>query len=185
MASSNHGFTLIELIISLALASVVVGIAVPSVGHMIRTNAVVSINNVLFVDILFTRSEAIKRNIPVTICAANDTFSACTASDDWSKGWIAFVESVDFNGVVDDATETIIRSNPGSNSATMTILASGNVIGDIGYQGDGYPTIASTGTLPNGAFLICEDNDIDYSRRIEINQTGRVQSVGTSDSCGV
>ena len=184
MAPLNQGFTLIELIITLALASVVVGLAVPSVGHMIRTNAVVSINNVLFVDILFTRSEAIKRNTPVTICAANDTFSACIVSDDWSKGWISFVESVDFNGVVDGATETIIRSNPGSTSATMTIQTSGNMAGDIGYQGDGYPIIPSVGTLPNGAFLICEDNDVSYSRKIEVNQTGRVQSVGVSDSCG-
>ena len=56
MKSLNQGFTLVELIITLALAAVVVGIAAPSVTYMISQSAVVSINNEIVADIQFTRS---------------------------------------------------------------------------------------------------------------------------------
>lgn len=186
MVSANQGFTLVELIVTLVVAAIVVGLAVPSISNLIRTNSVISVSNGLFVDILFARSEAIKRNSPVTICAANADLTDCAGSgtSDWSVGWIAFVETTTFDGDVDDG-ETIIRTSAGPTSQTMTMRAvsDGAVQGHIGYLGNGYPVIPPTGTMPSWEFQICEDNDTNFSRQIDVNRTGRVQMVGEADAC--
>ncbi|MEM7206601.1 MAG: GspH/FimT family pseudopilin [Pseudomonadota bacterium] len=184
MNSKNQGFTIIELVITLALAAVVAGLAAPSVVNMIRENAVVAINNQIVADIQFTRSEAIKRNIPVTICAANADQDACIVSNDWSNGWIAFAETITVNGAV-DAGEPIVRVNEGASSDTMTIRTStaGNIVGHVAFQGNGFPVIPPAGTLPNTNFLVCEDNNTTYSRSIRINQSGRVESAGQATGC--
>jgi len=184
MNSKSQGFTLVELIITLTLVAVVAGFAAPSVVHMIRENAVAAMNNQIVADIQFTRSEAIKRNTPVTICAANSNLNACIQGNDWSRGWIAFVETISLNGTV-DANEPIVRVNQGASSGTMTIRTStsGNIAGHIAFQGNGFPVIPPAGTLPNTDFLVCENNTTTYSRSVRINQSGRVESIGQAPKC--
>lgn len=83
--ASQLGFTLVELMVAIAVLAVLLGIAVPmftdsTLGSRLRTQA-----NDLAGAALLARSEAIKRNQAVTLCASSDG-ATCTGA--WASGWI-------------------------------------------------------------------------------------------------
>lgn len=186
MKTKSQGFTIIELIITLALAAVVLGLAVPSAKHMFLTSSILSINNDVVAALQFARSEAIKRNVPVTVCSSTNGSTCNGADNNWDDGWIVFVEDVAFDA--DPKDETIIRKHQGKISDTMTIRSS-RELGDnfnkfITYLGSGYPVIAPAPGVPaTGEFWVCEDNDTAYSRRIVLNPSGRIDTVGEVARC--
>lgn len=77
-APSQHGLTLIELIVVLALLAIVAGIAAPGMRSFAAGVRVKSLANELTSDLLVARSEALKRNVSVTV-APN--------GGGWQAGW--------------------------------------------------------------------------------------------------
>ena len=82
-----RGFTLIEAMVVLVIAAILLVIGIPSfrdasVGSRLRDLA-----NDLNASVQVARSEAIKRNVPVTLCRSTDG-ATCTDDDDWGQGWI-------------------------------------------------------------------------------------------------
>jgi len=74
----NRGFTLMELLVTLAVVAIVASLAVPSFQNMIATQRVRSAANDLVASLNFARSEAVKRNATVTMTPA---------AGGWSDGW--------------------------------------------------------------------------------------------------
>ncbi len=179
----HRGFSLLELMATLVLVVVVMGVGAPSMFDMIRTSTLIAINNEVVVDMQFARSEAIKRNLSVTVCAANTASNGCKNGTDWSDGWIVFGESISVNGTVDPG-ETIFRIHKGTNRDSMKInmTAATNLTNALVFLGNGFP-IAPGGLPPSGTLLICDDGDPGYSRNIVINKTGRIESTGEAASC--
>lgn len=94
MKSKPDGFTLTEMAVALALAAILLGIAAPSFSEFTRNARMSSAANNLLAAMHTARSEAIKRRVPVTVCAsANPTADSptCAADGDFS-GWIMFVD---------------------------------------------------------------------------------------------
>jgi len=81
------GFTLIELIITLTILGILVGLAVPSFNDAALSSKLTGFSNSLVASAQLARSEAIKRNAPVTLCASSNGTS-CAATADWAVGWI-------------------------------------------------------------------------------------------------
>lgn len=86
-APRPHGFTLIELMVTLTVLVVLIAIAVPSFDGVRLSTRLNSYATALVAGGQLARSEAIKRNAPVTLCVSADGAS-CSTSGQWETGWI-------------------------------------------------------------------------------------------------
>ncbi len=84
------GFTLIELIMAIALLAIFIALAVPSFFTAIQNNRITVQSNDLLTAFHLARSEALKRNQPVVVCASED---GLTCDGDWTDGWIVAEDS--------------------------------------------------------------------------------------------
>ncbi len=89
--SRTQGFTLIELMIALAIGSTLVMLAAPSFSQATNSTLVTTQANNLITSLNLARSEAVKRGATVTVCASTD--QATCAGTDWTAGWIVRLDS--------------------------------------------------------------------------------------------
>jgi type IV fimbrial biogenesis protein FimT len=80
----HSGFTLLELLVTIAVAGILTAVAVPSFFSVINTNKLAAQSNELLAAIQYARSEAIRSNARVTVCGAASAGAA--ADDDCSDG---------------------------------------------------------------------------------------------------
>jgi len=95
-SNRSAGFTLLELIITIALLAIVLGLGVPSMLAAIQNTRITAQANELVTAFQLARSEAIKRGQPVSICGSNTAGGAVAptcSNDAWSQGWIVFVDN--------------------------------------------------------------------------------------------
>ena len=83
--ASGRGFTLIELVVTLTVAAILLAIAVPSFYDATLGSKLASYANNFVASVSLARSEAIKRNAAVTLCASSD--GASCASGGWEQGF--------------------------------------------------------------------------------------------------
>ncbi len=83
---SQRAFTLIELMITIAVVSIVLIVAAPRFDRTVVNNKSVAIANDFVAALNFARAEALKRNSFVTLCPRNDDNNGC--GTDWAKGWL-------------------------------------------------------------------------------------------------
>ena len=82
-----RGFTLMELLVALAIAAILFAIGVPTFRNVATGSQLSSAANDLLASIQLARSEAIKRNVEVSICPSSDGL-VCDLGEDWEIGWI-------------------------------------------------------------------------------------------------
>ena len=169
------GFTLLELIVTLALAAIIITVAVPAFQETMRRNRRATQANDLVSALSLARSEAIKRGEMVTICRSSDQ-TDCTAGANWEDGWLVFVDSNtaagDAIGTLDDSEEPALRVYAGL-SGDNTLRVNGNFQNYLSYLPNGLSRGSTA--LPTGTFRLCDDQGAADARYIEINSTGRVQ----------
>jgi type IV fimbrial biogenesis protein FimT len=107
---AGGGFTMIELIVAIAIVSVLVGLAIPSFSSLFLTTRLSSYANELVGTALLARSEAIKQNADVRMCVSSDGTS-CTAGN-WNEGYLVECKSTD------GAT---CASNPPASAASLVL----------------------------------------------------------------
>lgn len=103
------GFTLIELMVTISVASILLAVAVPSLTSLVRSNQTSSDANALLSLVLLARSEAVKRGTRVVACKSADGETCSTdATVGWDDGVIVFADDDDDATI--DTGETIIRT---------------------------------------------------------------------------
>jgi type IV fimbrial biogenesis protein FimT len=85
----DRGFTLVELLIAVAVLTIVLLVGVPTFGNLIDETHLTTTTNQVVASMHLARSEAIKRGVPVGVCASTDGIS-CSGSKDWAGGWMVF-----------------------------------------------------------------------------------------------
>ena len=88
MKSRHVGFTLIELVITIALLGILLAWAIPNVRTFIKNARISSTASELMGDIGVARQEAQRRGVVVEICASTNGTTCLTGSVDWLNGWI-------------------------------------------------------------------------------------------------
>lgn len=139
---AQQGFTLIELMVTVALVAILVGIAVPSFQGALNGNRLATSANELIASLQTARMEAIRRNRRVAVCMsanANAGQDATCASAN-VDGWITFVD-LNADGDFDKASDTLLRNS----SLSGPLLVSGD--DQIVYRSDGLARGADGTTL--------------------------------------
>ncbi len=101
---ASAGFTLIELMVAVAILAVLAALAAPSFNEAILSNRLASYANSFVASVQLARSEAIKRNATVVMCRSADGVS-CATTGTWQQGWILWRDSD--NDATVDADEVI------------------------------------------------------------------------------
>lgn len=169
------GFTLIEMMVVVAILSILAMVALPSFQPMIANSRIVANTNDIVADLALARSEAAKRGgtTVVTVCASTDG-SSCSGATDWAGGRLVFVDG-STQGSVDGTDSTrILRVSAAS---SLAITSSGfSTVGFLSYSADG--SISST--LP-GTFTICKSGLI--GRVVSVSAIGRTSLAATAAAC--
>jgi type IV fimbrial biogenesis protein FimT len=170
------GYTMVELIITVAIGSILLMVAVPTFFWVTNSNRIAAEINGLLGDLQFGRAEAVKEGTPVTVCVStNGTSCAGAGVNTWQSGWIVFSD-VNGNAVV-NAGDTILRIQKPFTS-TDTFVAT-NAVSAVTFNRDGYANGIANGTLIE---LHDKTNNKNWTRCLTINLVGMIasQTYGTT-----
>jgi type IV fimbrial biogenesis protein FimT len=93
MFEKQRGLTVLELIISLSLAAVLAGLAIPSMTTFIANQRITAATNEMIAHLQFARLEAVTRHQNVVACPSLDQ-QRC-AGNRWDRGWMIFADADD------------------------------------------------------------------------------------------
>lgn len=160
---SDHGFTLVEIAITIAIAAVILVLAVPSLRSISALNQAIATSNAVVTGLNMARASAITNGDRVSICPSSDG-SSC-ADNSWHRGWIVFNDA-NADGVA--ASSEIIRV------MSMQSRVSQSGFGDgIVFLSDGTTTLANDVTIIS---CYSDDSGPDHCLDIEVSAFGKITS---------
>lgn len=176
MEKANHifwprGFTLIELIITVALAAIILSVGIPSFQQTIEQNQLTSQINLFTASLHLARSESVKRGRSVSVCGSSDGINCNNAG--YEAGWIVYAENAITGSR--EADEELLVVNNGLNR-DLSLKGSPAISNSITFTANGQASSA-------GTFALCKLNDATKSREINILITGRIKINTQTANC--
>lgn len=174
-ARRHGGFTLVELMISLAVLAILIAMAVPSLREIGLNSRSSGMINTLLADLSVARSEAVK--------TARATY-VTAAGGDWAQGWNIWTDA-NGNGVRDGDEPTLKSHDPINGGYTSDesrfslravagAAAGGANIDQIAFGPQGQAVEPDTGAR----FGLCRpDGNAARSTGIQVSVAGRAQAV--------
>jgi type IV fimbrial biogenesis protein FimT len=164
--STQHGFTLIELMIVVVLGVLLLTTGVPSFLSLVENNRIVAQTNNYVSALNLARSEAIKTGAQVVVCKSDNGAACVTGGTGYERGWLVFVDDGTVNLSVDGG-ERILRVQEALGNG-MTLAGNGSIVDRIAYQGTGRVTNNGTVSLSLNSSL---------RRCVVVSRQGRVRTV--------
>lgn len=171
------GYTLVELMAVLAIASTLLVVAVPTFQNQVRNARMTAASTDLLSNFMFARAESIGRNNFVTVCKRNIDADACVVGDEWGweKGWITFVDE-NGDGSVDSGDEVIQIHDELHNE--ITAYGTGGITERITYRSNGMTSLNST-----QAIVVCDKRGFgENARAIVVSILGKASVLKASDT---
>ena len=163
--TQQAGFSLLELMITMAIVSILAMVAAPSFKSMLENNRTLTLANQLISAFNYARSESVKRRQPVTVCARNSAGNACSNTDSFKNGWIVYV-----------------GNTPPTASSTTNIIGDTQInAGDMDISGSSTTLIRTVtytiaGSAKNSGSLYISSNGVNKRKVIIAMNTGRVRA---------
>lgn len=157
------GSTVLELMVTLAVAAILLTAAVPSFESFSNRQRMKAAVSALHHDLAAARSQAVYRNAVVTVCPGNPE-TGCTGANDWTEGWIVFE---DVNGDRQHQEgEVLLRHGQSLEAIEIHAPASRR---EIRFFPDG----SAPGS--NGSISVCGRGGPDKARKLVISNIGRIR----------
>jgi type IV fimbrial biogenesis protein FimT len=181
MKAKQTGFTLIELMFTIVVLAVLLGVGVPNFRDFIRNSRLSTAANDLLADVNLARSESVKRRVPVSLCKSTDGATCETSNTTAFKRWIVFVDDAnslaasanDGNGAVDSGE--VVLKDTAISAAISTAAGDGR---RIVYLPSGFPNAGTSDRVTR--LLLCDSRGsaistggISAARGVSISATGR------------
>ncbi|QYJ98704.1 GspH/FimT family pseudopilin [Shewanella alkalitolerans] len=159
MRKNKNGFTLVELMVTITVASIILTIGIPSlvsVYENVRVNRnIEKINNIL----TFARNQAVSYGRTVNVCAYA---SATSCGTDWGKG---------------------IRIYVATGNKTLRVIDGFNNNDAISGPGTEL-TFSSEGLSPsNGTFIYCPSGKANASKSVTVSSSGLINYGTDNQAC--
>jgi type IV fimbrial biogenesis protein FimT len=180
----TSGFTLLELMLTLAVVGVIVALAIPNFREFILNSRLTGAANDLLASTQLARSEAIKRQRTVALCASPNPTAGVPTCDVAFRGWVVWVDTNN-DGVIAPGEAVVGRHD--TLDPTLRLLSNGG--GLVSYQSSGFsqPTVA--GVAATTHVLICDErgelppvgNAYRSKRALFLSASGRPSVLRTQD----
>jgi len=169
----SAGFTITELVMAMAIVSILLTIGIPSFKYVTTSNRVATELNGLLGDMQYARSEAIKEGLPVTVCVSSDG-QTCDGTNLWQHGWIVFLDSNSDQQVDNNEVVMRVQASFNSFSSADTFEPQAGDFTYITFNREGY---AATG---NAAIVTLQlhdpTNGAQWTRCLAITPVGMLSS---------
>jgi type IV fimbrial biogenesis protein FimT len=159
---NQAGFTLIELMITVAVAVILLGVGIPLFDSMMANNRAITQTNMFVTAFNLAKSEAVSKNITSTICADADGDPAtfvCGNQNNWANGWFVFNDQ-DGDGTR-DANDTVIK-------IWEALPATANIVATVGSV-----SFNSLGEKTNTTVLNFQLAEVDSSSNLSMSSQPR------------
>ena len=171
IAGLSAGISIVELVVSLAVVSILASTAVPTFSSFIQSNRLSKSTFDVLGTINLARTEAVKRRTRVVLCRSADptlTTPACSGSaNTWTTGWLVFA-SGDANSTYEAGTDTLLGVGL-VGADNVTVITNGTSNNNLEYNSDG-TTNEGGGTA---RFAVCDKRGGTYGRQINVPPHGR------------
>ena len=160
MQPAKRGFTLYELIMTMALVGIVLAAGLPAFSATLARNRQAIEINALFHAIHGARKESIMRRKVVSLCPSSDG-RRCAPGTDWSAGWIMF--------------ENKDRDSPPHVDPGEAVLWVHRVSGQTRIHANrrGFTLRATHLRATNGTFIVCDRHRRVAAKALIVSYTGR------------
>lgn len=167
MTKRLYGFSLIELLVVLALLALTMMLGIPQFSRLIAAQQLSSTASDFAAAAMQARSEAIKFNRRVVLQPMSGT--------DWSQGWQIY-HDISHNGSYDYGTDTLVITGAPI-PASVTVNTSITNRAAFGFDPSGYAVTIIVGTTPNGcvAFQLTNTAYQEPDRHVIFSRSGRVR----------
>lgn len=130
-----EGFSLVELMVTVAVVAILAAVATPSLVSVVNNNRLAAQSNEMVASLQIARSEAVRMNAQVSVCRSTDGAS-CAAAGAWTR-WIVISGA---QVLRDSSVRAPVQITSGA--ATIT------------FRPDGLSRDA-TGGLTDNSFTVC------------------------------
>ncbi len=169
---ASRGFSLVELMVVVAIAAVLAAVGGPALFDMIAASRLTAASSALQVSLNLARAEAVRRGSNSLV-----TVAALTTAGSWSNGWVVFVDTGrDANsgvGPADDTHGTRLEIADALAPAVTYSQGATDTLNYFSYNGQG-GIVTSSGAIANRVVWFSGTGTDKYC--VIISSSGRVRT---------